>query len=117
MDLALLEYPEAFDVIERGAFHMVSQGPGAFTWEGAATMIDWTALFDRVKIPQLWIHGDKEVVMKLEFVEEFVAKKRRQPVKVIPGGTANILHTHTQEVIQLITTHFGNHHSAINCNH
>lgn len=92
LDLNTLDHPESLALCAAGCFHNVQQGSEAWVRDGSAAMANWQASFDSVNCPQVWIHPDNCPIMKLEFVEEFVADKLGQSVVVVPGTGLNILY-------------------------
>ena len=101
-DLAMLSDPEILTINARGCFHIVEQGADAWVRDGAAAMDDWEADFDRVSVPQVWLHAEQCPVMALEFVEEFVSRKLGQSVITIPDTGLNVLHHAPERIIEIL---------------
>ena len=102
VDLETLDHPESLAMCAAGCFHNVQQGSEAWVRDGTAAMADWQADFDAVACPQVWIHPDNCPIMKLKFVEEFVADKLGQSVVVVPGTGLNILYQKPQIILEAL---------------
>ena len=97
IDQDLLDDPRIYPLCEAGILHMIDQGPKAIIYDGSAAMADWSGDYLGLKCAIQWVHGSKDPVMRFDFVQEYVAKYRGDPVLIVENG-ANTLHLAHSEV-------------------
>lgn len=90
-DQDFLDDPRIYAVCEAGILHMVEQGAKALIHDGKAAMADWEADYTRLKCPIKWLHGTKDPIMRVDFVEDFVSAHGDAEIELIENG-ANTMH-------------------------
>lgn len=107
IDLAALDDPEIFPTIERGALHMIAQGAKPFIEDGKPAMEDWSADYDAVTLPQVWVHGLNDPVLKAETVERFIKARRGLSVTPIEYAGFAMLYQYPEAALEPILSRFG----------
>ena len=115
LDLETLDHPESLALCASGCFHNVQQGSEAWVRDGAAAMANWQPDFDRVSCQQVWIHPDNCPIMKLQFVEEFVAEQLDQKVIIVPGTGLNVVYQNPDMVLETILNAVSSYPPAGGC--
>tara|TARA_R110000751_G_scaffold131275_4_gene233623 strand:- start:47669 stop:49420 length:1752 start_codon:yes stop_codon:yes gene_type:complete len=96
IDQNLLDDPKIYLICEAGILHMIEQGPKAIVHDGAAAMADWSGDLLNLSCPVNWVHGTKDPIMRLDFVLEYVAQYRGDPVIAVENGAATMHLAHAQ---------------------
>jgi len=102
LDLEALKDPEVLQLSAAGCFHNIQQGSEAWVRDGAAAMANWQADFESVDCPQLWVHPDNCPIMKLEFVQEFLAENRGPELKIIENAGLMVLYQFPEVIAEAI---------------
>ena len=102
LDLASLNDPEVMRLCAFGCFHSLEQGGEAWVRDGASAMADWEADFDALAAPHYWLHPRHCPVMRADFVEQYLGRKGRGAVEIVPDAAFNIFYTHPETVADFI---------------
>ena len=102
LDLSSLNDPEVMRLCAFGCFHSLEQGSEAWVRDGASAMADWEADFDALTVPHYWLHPRHCPVMRSDFVEQYLARKKRGTVEIVPDSAFNILYTQPEIVANFI---------------
>lgn len=103
IDLAELDDPKIFPMLEAGLLHLTEQGPRALRLDGGIAMEDWSADFHAVTARTEWLQAAECPVMAAKFVTAFVARHSNAPVTVLEGTGYHLLYDREREVLDLLT--------------
>lgn len=106
-DAKLLDDPSHLRIQTDGIRHIVQQGAEAWVRCGSAAMADWTQDADAVAAPKLWLHGARDTMMGVCFVEEFASAPGRGAFERVEDAGANLIHEHPELAVARIAAMWG----------
>ncbi len=98
-DLKLMDDPEIRAILKHGVYHVVQQGPDAWVRDSVSSMSGWEADHKAVRVPQLWLHGDDDRVMRADAVSAYLVGIPDCTLDVIPDAGMQLIHEHPELVI------------------
>lgn len=98
-DAALLEDAETARILEEGVYHVVQQGGEAWVRDSISSMAGWEPDYLAVNVPQFWLHGDDDRIMKAASVVDYAEGRPNCGVEVLADAGMHLIHEHPEAVV------------------